>query len=536
MQAENQIPLPKLDEFLNVIDESLAEDARQRQFTAALVAIAGLMMGLIGNVLFYATPIGINVYLYVVLGALVAFGLLIYFRRPIVRKHAVFIFPAALFALLLAVRLAPELVFFNTAALLGSLLIVVHFTGTARFLGGDWLQPLQRAFETMVIDWIDSLRAVVPDSLRWIMRTELDDHLIATLRSLLRGLLITAPVVAIFALLLSSADAVFGHVAGQVVTFFLPHSVPGLFEQGVMIAVFSVMALTAFWTMLGKTPIVWSDTSPRAKTRPFRLNIIEASMLLGSVNVLFIAFVVIQARYFFGGQANITAQGYTYAAYARRGFYELLAVSCMTMALLVTLEALTSRKREEENVFRGLVALMVGLTLVILVAAFQRLSLYEHAYGYTRIRVMSSTFMIWLALLLGALLVAILWHRRVWFWAGCVIAGLGFVLTLNVMNMDGFIAAHNITRFAESGKLDVSYLLTLSDDALPTIASLVDNPDLDVAEREHLLRGLAMRLVALDRDQETRGLFGYHLGRRRAWKALNAYRYALRPYYLSGAR
>ncbi len=67
----------------------------------------------------------------------------------------------------------------------------------------------------MVIDWIDSLRAVVPDSLRWIMRTELDDHLIATLRSLLRGLLITAPVVAIFALLLSSADAVFGHVAGQ---------------------------------------------------------------------------------------------------------------------------------------------------------------------------------------------------------------------------------------------------------------------------------------------------------------------------------
>ncbi len=117
-----------------------------------------------------------------------------------------------------------------------------------------------------------------------------------------------------------------------------------------------------------------------------------------------------------------------------------------------------------------------------------------------------------------------------------MIAGLGFVLTLNVMNMDGFIAAHNIARFAESGKLDVGYLLTLSDDALPTIAPLVENPNLDAAEREHLLRGLGMRLYALDRDRETRGLFGYHLGKQRARKALNAYRYALRPYATGSGR
>ncbi len=135
MQAENHLPLPELDEFLNVIDASLSEDAQRRQFTAGLVAILSLAMGLVGDLLFYATPIGINVYLCVVLGALIAFGLLIYFRRPIVRKHAVFIFPAVLFALLLAVRLAPELMLLNTAALLGSLLIVVHFTGTVPLSG-----------------------------------------------------------------------------------------------------------------------------------------------------------------------------------------------------------------------------------------------------------------------------------------------------------------------------------------------------------------------------------------------------------------
>jgi hypothetical protein len=278
------------------------------------------------------------------------------------------------------------------------------------------------------------------------------------------------------------------------------------------------------------------DSVPREKPRRFRLNMIEASTVSGSVNFLFVAFVAVQARYFFGGEANITAQGYTYAEYARRGFYELLAVSCMTMALLVALESLTYRKREEERLFRGLVTLMVTLTFVILIAAFRRSNLYENAYGYTRIRVMSGTFMIWLAVLLGVLLVAIVRHRRALFWTSCIVTGLGFILTLNLMNMDGFIASHNIARFEESGKLDVGYLLSLSDDAVPTVATLIDNRDLETSDRVQLLNGLGVRLAELDRDRETRGLFGYHVGKARAWQALDNYRQLLPPYVYSHTR
>jgi hypothetical protein len=205
-------------------------------------------------------------------------------------------------------------------------------------------------------------------------------------------------------------------------------------------------------------------------------------------------------------------------------------VSCMTMLLLVTLQSLTYRKREEENLFRSLVLLMVALTLVILIAAFQRLNLYENAYGYTRIRVMSGTFMIWLAILLSALLIAILRHRREVFWIGCIVTGLGFILTLNLMNMDGFIANHNIARFEDAGKLDVGYLLSLSDDAIPTVVTLIDNCDLEVSEREQLLRGLGARLAELDHDRKTRGVFGYHIGEARAWQALDTYREILQPY------
>jgi hypothetical protein len=258
-------------------------------------------------------------------------------------------------------------------------------------------------------------------------------------------------------------------------------------------------------------------------------------MVLGSVDVLFVAFVLIQIRYFFGGKANITAQGYTYSEYARRGFYELLAASLMTMLLVVVLDAITHRKRDKEITFRTLSIVMITLTMVMLASAFQRLRLYEDAYGFTRLRVMSGVFMIWLVALFIVLTVQILGHRQQLFWLGCLAAGLCFVFTLNVMNMDGYIASRNIARFDKTGKLDVTYLLSLSDDAIPAIAQLLDRPGL-ADEHELILVRLGQRLYELDRDRAARDWPGYHFGKARAWRALDEYRAVLKPYMQSLSR
>jgi hypothetical protein len=69
---------------------------------------------------------------------------------------------------------------------------------------------------------------------------------------------------------------------------------------------------------------------------------------------LFSAFTVIQFAYFFGGQDNISVEGFTYAEYARRGFFELLAVSVMTLALVLTLDWITVRRNKSHHqIFRS---------------------------------------------------------------------------------------------------------------------------------------------------------------------------------------
>jgi len=66
------------------------------------------------------------------------------------------------------------------------------------------------------------------------------------------------------------------------------------------------------------------------------LGFTETAIVLGSVAGLFLAFVIIQFQYFFGGQANLGVEGFTRSEYARRGFNEMVTVGFLS--LLLTLD------------------------------------------------------------------------------------------------------------------------------------------------------------------------------------------------------
>jgi hypothetical protein len=131
--------------------------------------------------------------------------------------------------------------------------------------------------------------------------------------------------------------------------------------------------------------------------------------------------------------------------------------------------------------------------------------------------------MAWLTLLFCLLVLDLIWRKRKILEFGCLAAVIGFVLTLNVMNMDAFIAARNIDRYEETGKLDVYYLTSLSDDAIPEVTKLLD--DERVVDRyASLLTHLRYRLLDLDTEREDRRGLGYHWGKEQAWQALDAHR------------
>jgi len=215
---------------------------------------------------------------------------------------------------------------------------------------------------------------------------------------------------------------------------------------------------------------------------PF-LGIGESATILGSVNLLFVAFVTFQFQYLFGGERNINFAGYTYAEYARRGFGEMVFVAFLVLLLFILLSQVANREsRMERKTYSWLGVALFALVAVILASAYQRLLLYESAYGFSQIRIYSHTFMIWLGLLLAAIVVLEIKEHQRAFGLAMLGAVVGFAATLGAINVDGFIIHANLERarlgYELNGdpdsyryqEVDFDYLVDLSTDAVPALA------------------------------------------------------------------
>src|SRR5439155_26818688 len=133
------------------------------------------------------------------------------------------------------------------------------------------------------------------------------------------------------------------------------------------------------------------------------------------------------------------------------------------------------RTGQQVNLFRGLSTVLILLTGVILVSAFQRLRLYELTYGFTTLRLLIYVFIVWLGVLFAGFTLSLYWSPATInvFGLTALIAVFGIVATLDFINPDAFVARQNLNR----GDIDPLYLASLSDEAVPTLIELVNAPE-----------------------------------------------------------
>lgn len=155
--------------------------------------------------------------------------------------------------------------------------------------------------------------------------------------------------------------------------------------------------------------------------------------------------------------------------------------------------------------------------LVMLVSAFQRLLLYEAAYGFSRLRTYSHVFIIWLGALLVVVVLLEVRRRQRSFASAALLVGLGFAISLNLLNVDAFIVHQNVNRTTRGEDLDVSYLASLSDDAVPALREEYFSSAISSGTRDGVGAVLACRGAAEDaRSPRAKPWQSFHLSR---WNA-----------------
>ena len=447
--------------------------------------ITVLLLGWFFDFLFWKHLPGINFAIFVVLclvgGMVVLFG---EGFKPS-RRSLLLLIPILFFAAISFIRRED---FTNTLSIFLTLLLLALIAAT--WLGGRWL-------EYGLADYFLAALRLVGGviSKPFMLLTSGRSTSVAAGESrpvkrnfwpVVRGILIALPILVIFASLLASADLVFSQKLQAFISLFnlerLPEYILRLFI--ILAGAFLLAGVFLHAAASSRDEKLAGADKPLV---PAFLGMTETGIILGSLALLFTLFVVVQFQYFFGGQANIHLDGFTYAEYARKGFGELVAVAAFSLLLLMVLSSLTRRDTTiQRNVFSALGVLLLVLVGVILISAFQRLVLYENAYGFSRLRTYTHVFMIWLGILLAVVVLLEVLHKERVFTLAAFLALLGFVASLSLVNVDGYIASQNIQRASQGQELDVPYLSSLSTDAIPDLVRIFSSPNLKPALHEQV--------------------------------------------------
>jgi hypothetical protein len=280
-------------------------------------------------------------------------------------------------------------------------------------------------------------------------------------RPVLRGLGLGAVLLLVFGGLFASADAAFATLVGRLV--------PDLEIDDVLVARLFVGALAVALVGAGVLTRL-RPLAPPALPAPARRSRVEWAVPLAALVALFAVFVAVQLAVLFGGHDHVLeTSGLTYAQYARQGFFQLLAVVFLTLALIGLVVSRVALDDAKDRLYaRATLGALCALNFVILASAWRRLALYESVYGLSRLRLLVHATIIGLGVVLALVVVAGALWRGDWLPRACaLVAGLT-LLGLNVANPDALIAR----RAASTARVDHYYLSNLSADAAPALAPL----------------------------------------------------------------
>jgi hypothetical protein len=231
------------------------------------------------------------------------------------------------------------------------------------------------------------------------------------------------------------------------------------------------------------------EASPsRARAPLGRVSTVAWTTIVAQVATVFGVFVAANLRHMFGGHGLVRSPGsLTYATYLHAGFAQLLVAIVLAVCLVLVGHALLRRDRPTGTAraaggttLKVLEVVLLLLSGVTVASCWQRLTIYEDAYGATRLRLAVAVIE---AVILGVLLLTsakVIAHRWKGYGGSIVAFATGVAVFASGINADAYVATTNLDRAARGKRLDVEYLASLSVDARQALKHPVvrNNPEL----------------------------------------------------------
>lgn len=183
-------------------------------------------------------------------------------------------------------------------------------------------------------------------------------------------------------------------------------------------------------------------------------------MMITVLNLVYLVFCFTQIKVLF------TEQNIKYSEFARKGFFQLMIVSLINIVMILKANNKNLRENEKQDKYKKTMCIvMVIFTLVIIISAFARMTLYQQNYGYTRLRVLVDYTLITEIILLIPTIIYILKNKIDLIKTYFVIIITMYCL-VNFINIDKIIMKNNFNRYKETGYIDLNYIMEMNNSDL----------------------------------------------------------------------
>ncbi len=301
------------------------------------------------------------------------------------------------------------------------------------------------------------------------------------------GVVLAVPVFAIVLHLLMSADAVFGNMAEHAISYL---NFDNLF--GVL---FRVALL--FFFVYGVLSYLAKRTIKEENVAMKQGNPVLAIPMAGILTALYLVFSVVQILGLFLGKMALP-EGYTYARYAREGFFQLLAVSILNLILVLAGMYFFKKSRA----LKVLLTLMSGCTFIMIASSAMRMVMYIRQYHLTFLRIL----VLWGLAVLTVLFIGVMiqmYREQFSLFRYSMVVVTVFYLVLSFSHPDYLIAKYNVAKLEEITATEHSYYSGLCADAATVLKPYMDEEeakrlwyeeDADSVRKFNLSRFVAKRL------------------------------------------
>lgn len=308
----------------------------------------------------------------------------------------------------------------------------------------------------------------MPASLKTIVKGEGSENKKAVKG--IAGVLCSIPVLCIVIPLLAESDAAF---EGLVSSFIPdPSSLVGELIATVFIAPFIIGFAVS---LKHRKKTAFDFRKPKGIDTAF------LSAFFGVLSLCYLVYLFSQTAYFFSAFSGLLPEGYklTFADYARRGFFELCYIAGINLVLIFLMIILAKKKNEKLPAVLKVFGCFIGVfTLAIIATAISKMVMYIDNYGMTVLRLGTSAFMIFMAVVFIAVIIRCFTDKVKILHTALITASV-ILIALGAVDIRAVAAKYNYNAYI-TGKLkaiDTEYLYSLGEEGVPYLIKLLDDKD-----------------------------------------------------------